>query len=591
MPNSMDAVAAGDPVVREGAVPIGFAAVARALLDRVGVVDFFNDHLSWDPSRTKVSPGQRLLALILGTLPGRPPLYKMEEFFERRSVTGVVIGKDVRPEDLNDDALARALDLLAQTHPERLFSALVAKIFATFQVSYSALNGDTTSVLLHGDFPGANAQAEAHKEATARSNAEGETDAKAPLTPTYGFSKQHRPDKKQIVVGVTTAHGIPITANVLDGNTSDPAWNTINLKALQKELPLETLRQVTYVADSKLVTPDNLALLDQAHIRFVSRLPDTYGRVDKLKRQALEDGILEDPKAFVLARAKAKDAASYRLRKYIDVLDDRSYAFVVVASSSLAQGKEKTVRRRAEREGERLEASANQLGRARYICESDAQAAYDRWLKKERVHFHAPSMRIVAHEVKEPRAQRGRPRKNAPPPEGHPVYALEVAIGSIAEQALAEQVRLEGMFVLITSRKELAARSVLREYKTQESVERAFKRINTPHWIGPIYLHTPERIEALTFVILLALVVASLTEHLVRRALARRQEDLDIRWRRKGTKPTFEIIDELCLAINAWRTDYASGRVVYKFATPDPSVTHILALLGLTYETVLVPPY
>lgn len=120
---------------------------------------------------------------------------------------------------------------------------------------------------------------------------------------------------------------------------------------------------------------------------------------------------------------------------------------------------------------------------------------------------------------------------------------------------------------------------------------RSVTRINTPHWIGPIYLHTPARAMALTFVILLALVVASLTEHLVRRALTRRQGDLDIRWRRKGTKPTFEIIDELCLALNAWRIDYASGRVVYKFATPDPPVVHILALLGLTYETVLIPPY
>lgn len=548
------------------------ADAARALLDRVSVVDFFNDHLRWDPARTKVSPGQRLLALILGTLPGRPPLYKMDEFFERRSVVGVVVGKDVAPDDLNDDALARALDRLAEVEPARLFSALVAKMFATFQVSYAALNGDTTSVLVHGDFPDAVNQ--------------------PGVTPTYGYSKQYRPDKKQIIVGITTAHGIPITADVLDGNTADPAWNNLNLKALQKELPLETLRRVTYVADSKLVSPDNLALLDQAGIRFVSRLPDTYGLVDSLKQKAMADGILQDPTPFVLARfSDAKRAAQYRVRKYLDHLDARTYGFVVVASSSLGEGKEKSVKRRAEREGERLFASAAALARARYACEKDAQTAYDRWLRKERAHFHAPSMRIVPHQVYEPRAQRGRPPKDAPPQASHTVYALEITPGPVVAEAVAQRVRLEGMFVLITSRTELAARSVLREYKTQEGVERAFKRINTPHWIGPIYLHTPARVTALTFVILLALVVASLTEHLVRRALSLREEDLDIRWRRKGTKPTFEIIDELCLAINAWRTDYASGRTVYKFASPDPSVMHILALLGLTYEAVLIPPY
>lgn len=185
---------ASDPVAREGAVPIGFAAVARALLDRVGVVDFFNDHLSWDPARTNVSPGQRLLALILGTLPGRPPLYKMEEFFERRSVASVVLGKHVRPEDLNDDALARALDLLAEVDPARLFSSLVAKVFATFQISYSALNGDTTSAMLHGDFPDAGAE-RALSDARPKANAQAQTAAKTPLVPTYGYSKQHRPDK------------------------------------------------------------------------------------------------------------------------------------------------------------------------------------------------------------------------------------------------------------------------------------------------------------------------------------------------------------------------------------------------------------
>lgn len=101
------------------------------------------------------------------------------------------------------------------------------------------------------------------------------------MTPTYWFSNRHRPGK--------------------NGNTSDPAWNTPNLKALEKALPLETLRPVTYGAAPRLVTPDNLALLDKARIRLVSRLPDTDGVVDQLKRRAMDDGILEDQKAFVLA--------------------------------------------------------------------------------------------------------------------------------------------------------------------------------------------------------------------------------------------------------------------------------------------------
>jgi hypothetical protein len=95
------------------------------------------------------------------------------------------------------------------------------------------------------------------------------------------------------------------------------------------------VRTVIYVPDAKLVAPVNLALLDQAGRRFVSRLPDTYGPAGQIKRKALADGILEDNTPFVLAHAAdPKRYTQYRVRKYVDRLGDRTYAVVVIASSS-----------------------------------------------------------------------------------------------------------------------------------------------------------------------------------------------------------------------------------------------------------------
>ena len=45
---------------------MGFAVVAADMAERMGLVDYVNAHVAWDPKQCKVSPGLRLLALIVG---------------------------------------------------------------------------------------------------------------------------------------------------------------------------------------------------------------------------------------------------------------------------------------------------------------------------------------------------------------------------------------------------------------------------------------------------------------------------------------------------------------------------------------------
>jgi len=59
----------------------------------------------------------------------------------------------------------------------------------------------------------------------------------------------------------------------------------------------------------------------------------------------------------------------------------------------------------------------------------------------------------------------------------------------------------------------------LKEYKRQHTVENKFKFIKNPVLIGPIYLQKKERLEALTYVVIIALLIYSILERRVRQAL------------------------------------------------------------------------
>ena len=55
---------------------------------------------------------------------------------------------------------------------------------------------------------------------------------------THGFNKDHRPDLKQLVLGLSvTADGnVPLVHKIYDGNQTDDSLHTSNHKQLQKLL-------------------------------------------------------------------------------------------------------------------------------------------------------------------------------------------------------------------------------------------------------------------------------------------------------------------------------------------------------------------
>jgi transposase len=210
--------------------------------------------VTWDPKQCRLSPGTLLEAFVINILVARKPLYRVEKFYSEMNLN-VIFGEEITADAFNDDALGRVLTKLAKAHPNRVYLALAlsAKIH---QVKTRTDHADTTSISVAGEYD--LADEDSHL-----------------FDITDGYSKDHRPDLKQLLYGlITTSEGIPIFGELRDGNMSNKTWNKDVLEKLQTMLPCDNDNcQSIYVADSALVTNGNLELLFDKKTSFISRLP------------------------------------------------------------------------------------------------------------------------------------------------------------------------------------------------------------------------------------------------------------------------------------------------------------------------------
>ena len=99
--------------------PVHHLPIIKAYADQLGLVSLINHSV---PTAMEVDAGTVVLALVLDTLSGRRPLYRLEEFFAQPD-TALLLGKAVPPHALNDDTVGRGLDRLSDFSTMRLFTA------------------------------------------------------------------------------------------------------------------------------------------------------------------------------------------------------------------------------------------------------------------------------------------------------------------------------------------------------------------------------------------------------------------------------------------------------------------------------------
>jgi transposase len=122
-----------------------------------------------------------------------------------------------------------------------------------------------------------------------------------------------------------------------------------------------------------------------------------------------------------------------------------------------------------------------------------------------------------------------------------------------ATDVLTARAQHERRFVLAThvlDGQQLSDAELLQAYKGQPAVELSFKWAKNPAALAPLFLETPTRIAALGCVYLLALLVSTLIERQVRKALGERGETLPDRpapSQRPTARPVFHLMRNIAV--------------------------------------------
>ena len=144
-------------------------------------------------------------------------------------------------------------------------------------------------------------------------------------------------------------------------------------------------------------------------------------------------------------------------------------------------------------------------------------------------------------------SHKGRPRKGEQPTVSTSYHASCV-IGDIRKEFYDQLKRRESTFVLIAKvndKKKYDDLGILLEYKHQISIETKFRFIKSPVYLGPVFLDKPERVEALGYVFMLVLLIASYLEYRVRKGLKETGQAVRLPGNKKTDRPSVQTIMEI----------------------------------------------
>lgn len=500
----------------DGALPI-----LSAICEKIRLAENIDDNIDSDQSNRIVSTGVAVKAMVMNIVAKRRALYKLDEFYDVTD-TEKLFGEGIHAHNLTDDVMARALDELYEMGPKRIMTETAMSIINKYDIPVTSIHADTTSKSLYGAY--------------ASSNDEGEA-----VHITRGHSKDHRPDLKQIIFGLgVTKDRIIVLGDVADGNRSDKDWNKDILKELRENMKTYGLSDFIYVADSACLTEETLETLagngeDKPVITFVSRLPGNYKLERELKERALSNpNDWEELGAFT----DKENGAEYKVQSFEGKLYDRTYRFIVCHSTQLECRKEKIIESAIKDEKKSVSKKIEGFQKREFNCAEDADNALQVFEKDLKLKYHELVYGVEAVERPVKRGRRGRPSKNEVP-QVETIYkgSIQIYNDDIRIQKCKDKASL---FVLITNadEKSMNNKTVLKEYKDQSSVETSFRVLKDPYFIDELFVKTPERVEALSYVMLIAFMLLTLLERTVRENLKGEKKPAIVSGKRKTFTPT-----------------------------------------------------
>jgi len=514
-----------DPSIVE-TYTVGKEGFIVALCEALGIPTIIDQSININTGRPSEIPyGVLAMVMMVNMCHDHRPIYRLWEYYRYTDLQGL-FHHPITLDQINDDRLGGFLDRFYEAGCRKIFSQIAATAVTLYGIEIKNINFDTTSKVMWGSYE----------------TPEGTLGA---IEIDFGHSKDKRDDKKQIKYAIGCANGLIVDAEVLSGNKDDKTYNTQTLEKIEDTLKSLNVNKSNfyYIADSALFSEENLKSANGSGIKLITRMPDNV----LLAKKAIEEAVsnLMDLDTCNITNAKGESKA-YSILEKTASYQGRDLKMVTCYSKELRSTKEKLIAKAVKKEEASILKISKSLSKRAFACEADAELEVTKIRSKDlkKIIYHDISFTIKTKE----RRRAGRPSKDAAL--NILEYEYYIEIQTVINNISVERQIQEGCcFVLCSNDLNINGENLLREYKTQDSVEKKFQQLKSPQFVNSIYLESLERIEAFSYLMLICMLILSLAEYVVRRGLAQDQDTIMGPGKIKMKKPTQRAIYDIFYAV------------------------------------------
>jgi transposase len=524
---------------------IDHLGIVAGICQEIGLIETVDRKVG--QSERKVSCGQAVQAMVLNALGFvSRALYLMPDYLRNKPVD-LLIDPALSAEDFNDDSLGRSLDDLYQQGVTEVFARVASRALEVYEIEHRFVHLDSSSFHLHGQYE----------------SSEPDTEA---ISITHGYSRDHRPDLKQVIVQLITSQrsALPVWLEVLSGNSSDKETFAPSVTAYCQQLGED--EQPYFVMDSAGYTKANLKTLEE--MRWLMRVPETLAEAKALVKETDREAMTQLAKGY-WGREVPSEYGGIQQR------------WLVVFSQAGDDRELKTLEKAQGREREAIEKAWRKECQPTFNCEADAEQAASQF--NQRWKYHQVTARITPITQY---TRRGRPTAaDEPRVVG---YSLK---GDIHEHqpGIDEARRNLGKFIIATNElnpQRLSASEMLANYTDQGiTVERGFRFLKDPLFFADsLFLKKPERIMALIMIMGLALLIYALAERQLRLALEQKNETIPDQKGKSTQKPTLRWIFQVFEGLDVLSVWVGDQQVLRQVLNLRPVHLQVLRLFGPQIE-------
>lgn len=491
--------------------------IVKGIIDELGIIESIDECFPSD-GREEITVGEAVAGMILNGLGfSSRPLSLSPMFFKNKALE-TLFNKKIDAESFNISKLSRVLDKINDYGLERLFLILSSQACTAAKIDTQIQSLDTTTLSLTGEH---DASINEHT-----------------VNVTHGYSKDHRPDLKQVVheLVVSQDGGVPLMMKTWDGNASDNKIFKERSKEVINNLSKLEIKNNFLIADSKLYCVENAENLSK--LNYITRIPSSISFVGIKTDDAMKNNV--------------------KLEKFNDELSYKTFAvehygmnqrWIVCQSTSSLSRANKFVEKSIRAEEDKLKTEKNKSLKTKHCSEFDAIKHIENFKKKIKLH---EIINVKVYTKGYYNAQ-GKPKKDAIPD----YYAYHIEFDyNLNNSSVETQKNRKSCFVIGTNsdQNQMPDNKVIETYKNQNaSIEnKGFRFLKDPYFFtSSLFLKKASRIESMVFIMTLSLLVYSIAQKRLRDKLKDTESTITGQNNKETNNPTMRWVFQLFEGIHS----------------------------------------